>query len=184
MPTTGMRQRSDVPTKIECAAEVFEEHGCFIRSVIRFHAKNEQETEDLFQDFFLFLVAKPIPQEVQNVRGFLYKLICDLVKDAFRRTDCYHAMIRRYAEHRVRRIEKRPENVVIETEETNKMFESIKKRLPPPQALAVTLRYRDSCDTGEVAEKMHVKPRSVSRYVSAGLEKLRCVLDQEQRGNL
>jgi RNA polymerase sigma factor (sigma-70 family) len=179
-----MSRRSVVPTKVERAAEVFDEHGAFIRSVIRFHTKNEQKTEDLFQDFFLFLVAKPIPQEVQNVKGFLYKLITDLVKDSFRRIDCYHATMRRYAERHVRTIEKRPENVIMEIEETKKMFESIEKRLPPPQALAVTLKYRDSCDTGEVAKKMHVKPRSVSRYVSVGLEKLRCVLDEEQRGHL
>jgi len=172
MPEVSVNERSNTQSNADLAEEIFEEHGDFIRLIIRFHVKNETEAEDLFQDFFLFLVSKPIPEEVQNVKGFLYRVVSDKVKDALRRTSCYQARIRRYAERRRHITENCPEDAVIDVEETKKMFELIRRRLPPKEAWAVTLRYRNNSDVGEIAEKMGIKSRSVSRYVSAGLNKL------------
>jgi RNA polymerase sigma factor (sigma-70 family) len=183
MLTASVTQESEAITNVDRATKVFEENGDFIRGVIRFHVEKEAEVEDLFQDLFLFLISKPIPQEVQNVKGFLYRVISDMTKDAFRRIERYQTRIHRYAKRNVRIIENRPENVLVEVEETKRMFELIERRLPPPEALAVTLRYRDNCNTDEVAARMGVKPRSVIRYVSAGLNKLRCVLGESQGGN-
>ncbi|MHC4123295.1 MAG: RNA polymerase sigma factor [Planctomycetota bacterium] len=171
------KKKGDVSGNITLAMKVFEEHGDFIRTIIRFHVKNEAEGEDLFQDFFLFLVSKPIPEEVQNVRGFLYRVVSDQIKDALRRIDCYQRRICRYAERHKRIIENCPKNVVIEVEETKKMLELIRRRLPSKEAWAVTLRYGNNCNIGEVADKMGIKPRSVSRYVSAGLKKIRHAFD-------
>ncbi len=80
------------------AKETIEKHGDFIRSVIRFHNRNEAEAEDVFKDFYMFLVAKPIPEEVQDEKGFLYKIISDMIKYADRRNVSYNTLIRRYAE--------------------------------------------------------------------------------------
>jgi len=182
MPTASVTQESDATTNVDRAAEVFEINGDFIRAVIHFHVKNEAEAEDLFQDLFLFLISKPIPEGVQNVKGFLYKVISGMAKEAFRKIERYQARIRKYAKRNVRVIENRPERVLMDVEETKKMFELIERRLPPPEALAVTLRYRDNCNTGEVAAKMGVKPRSVIRYVSSGLKKLRCASGERQGG--
>jgi len=180
---TKLHQKSDASSSVDYAAEVFDEYGDFIRSVIRFHIRNEAEAEDLFQDLFLFLVAKPIPENVRNVKGFLYKLISDTVKDAYRNIDRYQARIRRYAKRNSRIVENRPETDLIDMEETKKMFDLIESHLPAQEALAVMLRYRDDCNTGEVAEKMGVKPRSASRYVSIGLKKIGHVLSKKQGGS-
>ena len=176
MVLTGTKKKGDISNNIGLAMKVFEEHGDFIRRIIRFHVKNETEAEDLFQDFFLLLVSKPIPEEVQNVRGFINRVVSDKAKDVSRKIGRYQGRIRRYAERRKRIIENGPENIVIEAEEAKKMFELIWRRLPPKEARAVTLRYMNSCDIGEVAEEMGIKQRSVSRYVSAGLKKVRQVL--------
>lgn len=183
MPTADVNRKSDTPTNVDYAAEVYEKNGDFIRSAIRFHVKNEAEAEDLFQDLFLFLISKPILQEVQNVKGFLYRLICDRTKDASKRIDRYQAMLRRYAKRNVRVIQDSPENVLMNTEETKKMLELIEERLAPPQALAVTSRYKDDCGTAEIAKRMGVKPTSVSSYVSVGLRKVRNALRKKQGGN-
>lgn len=175
MPEVSVRKESDAQSNADLAEKIFKEHGDFIRSIIVFSVKNEAEAEDLFQDFFLSLISKPIPQEVQDIRGFLYRVVSDKIKDAFRRISRYQARIHRYAERQRRLVENRPENATIEIEETKKMFELIRTRLPPKEARAVTLRYRNNRDIGEVAEKMEIKRRSVSRYVSAGLKKLRKV---------
>lgn len=81
------------------AKEIIEKHGDFIRSVIRFHIRNEAEAEDLFKNLYMFLVTKPIPEEVQNVKGFLYKLISDMIKDTYRRIGRYQERMRRYTEN-------------------------------------------------------------------------------------
>lgn len=183
MSSTHVRERSRSVSSVEHTAAVFDEYGGFIRAVIRFHVKDETEAEDLFQDLFLLLASKPIPPEVQNVKCYLYKVICDTAKDAFRRMERYQTRVRRYGERNARTIETRPDGALVEAEEKKRMFELIEKRLPPPQALAVTLRFRDNYDTDQVAEKMRIKPRTVSRYVSVGLDKLRCSLGEEQRVN-
>jgi RNA polymerase sigma factor (sigma-70 family) len=184
MPTASVNQESEALSNVERAAQVFEKYSDFIRSVICFHVKSEAEAEDVFQDLFLLLVAKPIPKDVQNVGGYLYKVITQAAKDTFRSIDRYQTRIRRYAKYNQRTIERRPENVIMDIEEAKNMFELIERRLPPPQALALTLKYRDGYDTPEVAREMRVKPRSVSSYASAGLEKIRRILDEKQRNDL
>lgn len=176
MPAVSMNKKSYAPSNVVRATKVFEEHGDFIHTIIHSNVKNYAEAEDLFQDLFLFLISKPIPEEVQNVRGFLYCVVSGKVKDAFRRIERYQGRIHRYAERRRRITENHPESIIIEVEETEKMFELIRKHLPTNEALAITLRHRNSCDTEEVAKKMGVKPRTISRYVSIGLKKIRQVL--------
>lgn len=170
-------------SNVDRAEKIFAEHGAFIRSVIKFNVKNQADAEDLFQDAFLFLISKPISNDVQNTRAFLYRIISDNIKDAFRRIHRYQARIYRYATHQRSIVENKPEDTVIAIEETEKMFELIRKRLPPKEALAVTLRYKDNCDTTKVAEKIGIKPRSVSRYVSVGLKKIRRTLDTGKEGS-
>ncbi|MHC4474004.1 MAG: RNA polymerase sigma factor [Planctomycetota bacterium] len=164
---------------VDHATTVFTEHGEFIRSIIRYYVKNEAEAEDLFQDLFLFLISKPIPGNVENVQGFLYKIIYDMIKDVFRRIERYQARMYKYARDRGNMVEPRPENTLAQVEEAKRMFNLIEKRLPPKEAQAVTLRYRDRRNVAEVADRMGVKPRSVSRYVSVGLRKFRGVMDED-----
>ena len=183
MASVSINKGSDTQSNTNLAEKIFEEHGDFIYSIIRFNVNNKVEAEDIFQDFFLSLISKPIPEEVQNLRGFLYRVVSDNVKDALRRTNCYQTRIRRYAERHRRIIENCPEDVVIDVEETEKMFELIQRSLPPNEARAIKLRYRNNDDIVEVAEKMGIKPRSVSRYVSAGLKKVRQVFGVNNRGN-
>jgi RNA polymerase sigma factor (sigma-70 family) len=70
-------------------------------------------------------------------------------------------------------IKEKPENALIRTEEMSKMFELIEKRLPRSEAQAIVLRYRNHHTIKEVAEKMDVNSRSISRYISKGLSKIR-----------
>jgi RNA polymerase sigma factor (sigma-70 family) len=181
--TTNVKLKSDASSSVERAGEVFDEHGDFIRSVIHFHVRNKTEVEDLFQDLFLSIVAKPIPEEVRNVKGYLYKLITDSIKDAYRRIVRHRTRIRRYAECHLQLVESHPAASLIDLEETKKMFDFIERLLPTKEALAVKLKYKDNCDMEEVAEKMGVKTRSVSRYVSIGLKKIGHILDKKQGSN-
>ena len=156
------------------AAEVFAEHGDFIHSVIYSQVKNKAQVDDIFQDFFLFLVYKPIPQNVKNIKGYLYRAITNDIIDATRRVERYSHHMHKYAEHFNHSINKRtPENAFINVEETNKMFEVLKGRLTSSQFQAIALRYKNHYSIKKVAEKMDVKSKSVSRYISIGLRKIR-----------
>ena len=155
MLSQGTNKKSNkMLSNVVLAEKLFVEYGGFIRSVLNFNTRNELLSDDLFQDLFLFFVSKPIGEEVQNVKGFLYRVVSDKIKDALRRRERYQSRINRYSEYHSRTVESCPENVLIEEEEVKKMFELINKRLPSNEALAVTLRYRSNHDTKEIADKM------------------------------
>ena len=156
------------------AAEIFAEYGDFIHMVIFSQVKNKARIDDIFQDFFLSLVRKPIPQDVKNIKGYLYRAITNDIIDATRRVNKYSYHMHKYHEYPNHSINKRtPENAFIDIEETNKMFGLIKGRLTNSQYQAIALRYKSQYNIKEVAEIMGVKRTSVSRYISIGLKKIR-----------
>ncbi|HUW17927.1 MAG TPA: sigma-70 family RNA polymerase sigma factor [Sedimentisphaerales bacterium] len=182
MSSVVTNNKSGVPTNVELATQVFAQYGHFIRSMIRFQVEDEAEAEDLFQDFFLYLIAKPVPPHIKNVRGFLCKVVSDRVRDALRGINRYRAQIQAYAKPNSPVSEDLPEDVLVEVEEARKMFELIERRLPTNEALAVTLRYRENHGLTEIAQKIGIKPRSASKYVSLGLKKIRCVFTVKREG--
>ena len=180
LPNTKTRKYAN---SADTAANVFAEYGDFIRMVIRYQVKNDTQVDDLFQDFFLSLVSKPIPIGVRNVKSYLYKAITNDIIDAARRVEKYQKKMRKYAKRFSYSIDKRtPEKDFIDKEETNKIFETIEMQLRDSEAQAITLRYRHNYDTEEVARKMNVDSSSVRRYVSVGFSKIRQFLINSKVG--
>ncbi len=169
---------------VEAAAKIFLQHGEYIRMVIRQKVRNKTEVEDLFQDFFLSLVSRPLPLDVRNIRSYLYRAIMNDIVDSRRRLRLYHAAIREHHAYLVStNAQEDPGSILADIEETVKFFESIEGRLNSSEAQAVILRYRDNCSKKEAARKMKVKPQTVSRYLSVGLNKLREFLSQVGEDN-
>jgi RNA polymerase sigma factor (sigma-70 family) len=163
------------------AAKIFSLHGDFIRSVIRYRVKEEILVDDVFQDFFLSLVARPVPPDVRNIKNYLYRAIINHSFDAVKRVARYHDQVKRYANRIKKTINNDlPENALIEAEETQKMFQAIEHLLPVSESQAVTLKFRNDYNVGDVAKKMAVNRRSVSRYLSIGLKKLRGLLPKQE----
>ncbi len=167
------KKGNSLPNNVELAAKVFSIYGNFIRSTIKFNIRDEALCDDLFQDLFLHLVSKPIPDDVRNIKGFLFKVITDKIKDSVRSIGRYQRRVRRSATEQRGTFNRRPEQELIEVEEITRMFESIRKRLSPTENSAVSLRYKNGYTIKEIAEKMGVKSRSASRYLSVGLRKAR-----------
>ena len=171
LPSTDTNDYTD---NVDAAAKIFTEYGDFILMVIRYNVKNETQADDLFQDFFLSLVASPLPAGVQNVKGYLYRAITNKIIDAIHRVESYQNHMYKYAKHLNRSINKKtPENAFIEAEETKKMFELIEMRLRSSHAQAITLRYKNNYEIKEVARKMNVRNASVRKYIYVGLSKIR-----------
>jgi len=168
---------NDYTHNVDAASKLFVEHGDFIRAVIRCQVKNETQIDDLFQDFFLSLVANPLPADIGNIKSFLYKAITNDIINAAQRAENYQNKMLKYSKHFNHSINKKtPENAFIEAEETNRMFELIEMRLRRSEAQAITFRYRNNYDIKDVAMKMNVSSGSVRRYIYVGLSKIRQLL--------
>jgi RNA polymerase sigma-70 factor (ECF subfamily) len=160
--------------EVQRTARVFAEHRNFIYAVIRSKVKDDTQADDLLQDFFLSLISKPPPEGVKNLKSYLYRAITNDMVDAARRLQNYQARMHRYAEHlRYTTGNGDPEKALIGVEEMNRTFELIEQRLRHSEAEAIILRYKDNSSIKEVAEKMGVNSRSVSKYIYKGLKKIR-----------
>lgn len=181
IPLTSLKNKPSWAYELDRTGKIFAKHGSFIRAAIRFHIKDEAACDDLFQDFFLSLVINPIPKNIKNMRGFLYRAVSCRSKDAFRRVTRYRTKLRGYSEKWQHSIENGPEITTIEREEVEKIFKLIHKYLPKKEAMAMSLKYGKGSDTKDVAESMGVKSATVSRYVCAGSKKIRNILKREGR---
>jgi RNA polymerase sigma factor (sigma-70 family) len=156
------------------ATEIVSEYSDFIYMVIYSQVKNKSRVDDIFQDFFISLVFKPIPHNVKNIKSYLYKAISNDIVDIQRQMERYKEQIKKYRENCDFSINNTlPENALNKEEQMNKMFDLIKGRLTSSQSQAIALRYGTNHTIEEVAEEMGVKRTSVSRYISTGLKRMR-----------
>lgn len=162
---------------VEAAARVFAEHGTFIRAVIRFQTDDESHVEDLYQEFFLKLVCKPLPQQLDNVRSYLYRAITNDVLDAARRQQSYLYYLKKYSKKiRISVNKKTPRNAFLETEESDSLFSLLARQLTQRQSQAVTMRYRDNYSLSEIAAEMGIARQTARRHLSSGIRRLRAIL--------
>ena len=153
-----------------------------MRQVINFHVKDHALAEDIYQDFFLSLVRDPVPPDIRNLNRYLYRALTHDIFDALRRIKHYQARIFRYSQmmnHAGATYP--PEKTLMKSEEAEKMFSALDQHLSTHEAKAVKLRYKEGYKTKEVAHQMGVNPRSVSRYLSVGMKKIRETMNFSQK---
>lgn len=162
---------------LELASQIFDGYSDFIYSVIYAKVQNEEKADDIYQDFFISLISKPIPPSIKNIKGFLYRAIYNDITDSYRRVDRYKTNMKKYNQKIKTTINKSPSrNAFKEKEEIKEMLRLIHEQLPSSCSQAIILRYGDNLSIKEVAKKMNVKSSSVSRYISKGLKMLRLLL--------
>lgn len=160
--------------RLDLAARLFAEHGPAIRAMIRRHAGNKEEEEDIYQNLYLSLVCNPVPSPLTNTLAYLNTVIRNDVIDAARRRRSYQEMISRYATgHMYEEPDNNPEDKVIRNEQMQRINELVQSSLPPHEAKAVAQRYGCGHNTADAAQHMHVKERTVSRYLCIGLKRIR-----------
>jgi len=167
-------KNSDDRANVDSAARVFAEYGDFIYAVIYHKIKDDNKANDLYQDFFLSLVSRPVPAHVQNVNSYLYKAIQNDIIDAGRRIQKYQTLMNKYAQYADFSINKNSSVNALDIKgQTDRIFKLIGGQLKPTEAKAIILRYKYNHSLEQVAQKMNVKKESVSRYVCTGLNKIR-----------
>ena len=167
-------QDCDISGNVQRAAAIFFEHGDFIRAVIRHKIKDESIAEDLLHDFFLSLVSKPVPAGVQDVKGYIYRAIINDITDHVRHIGKYQAMTHRRADYNKIIVNHQPpENALMDKELADKMIELIKEWVTRKEFKAIASRYCDDLSIKETADRMDIANRSVVRYISTGLRKVK-----------
>lgn len=160
--------------KIKQAVEIFEEHSNTILTAIRFHINNQSNVDDIYQDFFLSLIQKPVPDRNKNVRAFINRAIRNDVLDAASQTRSYYLRNQKYAKINSGRFKlKTPEKIISHAEEIDQLFNIIESQLLKHEAEAIIQKYRYGKDIAEIANVMGINRRSVSCYICTGLQKLR-----------
>ena len=179
MPSKETDHLQDVQQRVQLAKKLFIEQGEFIRSIVRYAACNDEHTDDLVHDLFLFFVAKPIPEDIVNIRGYLYKVILDKVIDWQRARYRYQTKIQQYRQVQSKRLTALCREGG-HYENAQKILGLIERHLSKTEVKAILLRYQSQYAIEEVAREMNIKPRSASRYISVGLKKIRSLLIQER----
>jgi RNA polymerase sigma factor (sigma-70 family) len=180
VPSKETDQPQDMQRRVQLAKELFIEQGEYIRSVVRYAASGNEYTDDLVHELFLFFAAKPIPDDILNIRGYLYKVIFDKVRDWQRSRTRHQIRLRQYQEEKLKELTTLCREGQ-EDENAQQIMGLIERHLSRAEIRAIVLRYRNQYEIEEVAMEMNIKPRSVSRYISVGLKKIRQLLNI-QRG--
>lgn len=164
---------ANTDSAVRAATAIFEEHGEFIRKVLGRQAGSKLDVEDLYQEFYLALIHKPVPTDVRDVRGYLYKALVHRVISEARRCGAYSNAMKKYAnETRISINNGETEDAFIVEEHQNAAIAKLSHCLQEREAEAFVMKYRDDCSILEIATRMGINKRTVSRYLSESLRKL------------
>lgn len=159
---------------IAAATKIFEEQGSFIYRLICYQVTDKSLADDLFQDLFLTLIANPVSLEGVELRKYLYRTIVNDIRDAYRRERRYKKFLDKYSNNRGYLINKQgSRNAYSMKERVEDIARCAWESLSPKETNAISLRYLAGHSIQDVAERMRVKKRTVSRYLCSGLGKIR-----------
>ncbi len=162
----------------ESAAQIICKYGNFIRGVISSQNTSSEPVDDLFQDFYLQLIAVPVLQDVRNIKSYLYRAIINHLNNSYRRIRAHKVLINKFREDiNLETSKSDPARTALLRDEIKKFFEVISETSPRQKYMAIILRYRDGYSIQEVAEKMGIKYSSVRKYIYFGLGKARKCLN-------
>jgi len=165
---------TELHNRVARAAQVFDEYGDEIRAVIAFNIQDETKVDDIFHDFFISLVRNPVPQGLKDIRAYLYRAVTHDVIDSSRQVKNHQEGVQKYAELRMYSVSQDdPQNMAINAEETEKMFQLIEGRLSQRESEVVYHRLGLGLTVADAAERIRVDRRSVSHYLSVAMKKIR-----------
>lgn len=164
---------ANIDPAVFAAGAIFQEHGEFILKILRRQAGNGLDVEDLYQDFYLALVRRPIGADVRDVQGYLYRALVHHVISAARVRGTRCDNMKKYARRTEISINNHArEDAFIADEHQNAVIARLGRCLQGREAQAFVMRYRDRCSILEIATRMGINKRTVNRYLSEAVRKL------------
>lgn len=144
--------------------------------MIRFQLPSDikVDVEDIYQSLFLELVRRPLSEDIDDVRLYLYRAVANDIYDLVRRAARYNEYISEcYDKDTTMTEDDVVERELIDEEETSRLCGFVRDKLHSYEAEAVILVCIRDYTIGAAARKMGVAKRTVSRYKCEGLRKLR-----------
>jgi RNA polymerase sigma factor (sigma-70 family) len=160
--------------------KLYQEHGKFIESVIHFSARNNQESDDIYQEVFLALMNKKEPKDIGDIRSYLYILTLNKVSEYRQKQARGKQIIKNYADFMASVTLETVDNPALVYEEADRMLETIKTCLSEKESEAVLLRYRHMAENEQAAKMMNVSKSTFLRYVSVGVKKIRAIVRSDR----
>jgi RNA polymerase sigma factor (sigma-70 family) len=169
-----------VRDNVDAVSRIFEEYEDFIREIIQ--RWNPVDADDLFQDFFLFLTSKPIPDYVENIKGYLYRALTNDIHDFFRHSSSYRSRLKRYAFMLQYLDSIRTQDQIFDDNDTAaRIFKLAEEKLPPYLARTFHLHFKEQCTIREISVRIGIPPRAVSVYLSKAIKQVREHVEQGDR---
>ena len=168
---------------IETANVIFQQYQKKLRQAIASQVNDKTTIDDILHDFYLSLVNKPIPANLNNIKGYLYRAVRNDMFDAADKNKRYYKRNKKYAEIHLRYHEiKKPDEIAAIADETDRLFKIVEEILLPHEIKAIKQRYQKEMDTAEAAEEMLVSKRTFSHYICSALKKIRKFINENPDG--
>lgn len=173
----------DLQQRVAEANEFFQRYESCIRSIIDYVARDQDGAEDLYQDFYLSIVKKPLPDGIEDVEGYLYRTLVNRVRGQRRKAVRYRESLRRYAGVQDdQTVQNDVAEDVAKVEEANALLDVAQKVLGRREYEAIRMRYYEGHGRTDVGKRLGLKSNTISRYIWAGIEKLRRSPAFDERG--
>lgn len=164
----------DAHKRVKFATRIFKEHDLAIRAMIRRCVSNRKEWDDVYQNLFLSLVCNPPSLPLANTLAYLNTVVKhDIINTTQRRKRCRQVLCKYATSQAQKEANNDPAEKVIREEEMQRIAECVRSSLPARQARAVLERYGEGRSISDIAKGMHVKKRTISRYLCIGLKWIR-----------
>lgn len=157
--------------------ELFRQNHQFIRQAIHSKVKEPEIADEIFQELFVKLSIRKLPERIDNPRSFLYIAIAHLVRDLSEKERKYRQFLDKYRCAMYNEQTAETGEMLIREEQMRQVFDAIENKLPDRHADALRLRYHNQMDLPQIADSLGIKKRSVSRYLSAALMKLSRIMN-------
>ena len=175
--------KNAAPENVRLAAKVYDVHGSFITTVINCRVKDEHLRNDIYNEFFLALMQKPLPKNVENEKAYIYQAVCNEVNDALRKVESYKKHLSQHnleARREVGLVYMSDSGKFDTIKEVSKLFELVESQLVASQAAVINFKHKKGLSNAEIAEKMNISVATVSTYYSSGLRRLREIVKKRK----
>lgn len=154
---------------------IFEQYGDFLQKVVGFEVKDDHLARDILQDFFIKLMERPLPDDIRDMKSYLFRMIQNDIRNAYRRLTRYKEHLESYREYRTitDRRREHADRKMGELQDVERLLDMVNLWLPQRERQAIVLKYVHGYNSEQIAAEMGVKPRSIARYISVGLKKIR-----------
>lgn len=159
---------------------IYAQHDDFIRSVIQYAAKGHDEQDDIYQEVFVTLSQKEDFDGINNIKGYLYRLIVNKVNELARKNVTANLRLKKYVQWKTSKDDMFVQPEVIVDDEVAKTVELLKDYLSEKESQAILIRFQHECDNEQGAQKMNVQKETFIRYISVGLKKIRDIMKSQK----